>query len=106
MTISIVTRATVYLDTNALIYLTAGSVEFKARIETFLRRAVDAQARLATSEWAITEVLVVFVTGDAGIPIKTPHGADLTRVNYVLSALKAQPPVLVPQRLIDFPKFD
>lgn len=57
--VSIATGATVYLDTNALIYITEGSVAFKASIEAFLQSAVAANARLVTSELAMTEVLVI-----------------------------------------------
>ena len=51
--------ATVYLDTNALIYIIEGSLKFKATIEAFLRHAVAPNARLVTSELAITESLVL-----------------------------------------------
>jgi predicted nucleic acid-binding protein len=57
--VEIAAGVTVYLDTNALIYITEGSPGFKASIEAFLRKALTANARLVTSELAITEVLVV-----------------------------------------------
>ena len=56
--VMIETGATVYLDTNALIYMTEGSAAFKASIEGFVQSASSAQARFVTSELAITEVLV------------------------------------------------
>jgi predicted nucleic acid-binding protein len=51
--------ATVYLDTNALIYITEGRAPFRARIQAVLSEAVTARATLVTSELAITEVLVL-----------------------------------------------
>ena len=56
--VAIVAGATVYLDTNALIYITEGAVAFKASIEAVLREALAAKASLVTSELAFTEVLV------------------------------------------------
>lgn len=56
--VTIEAGATVYLDTNALIYITEGSAAFKASIEGFVRSAIAAHARFVTSELAITEVLV------------------------------------------------
>lgn len=50
--------ATIYLDTNALIYMAEGSAAFKRRLEKFFEQAVDAAARLVTSELALTEALV------------------------------------------------
>ena len=55
---SIASGDTVYLDTNALIYLTEGTEAFRSGLEPLLRTASSAQARLVTSELAITEVLV------------------------------------------------
>jgi predicted nucleic acid-binding protein len=52
------TGATVYFDTNALIYLMEGTAGFKAAIEAFLLGALASKARLVTSELTITEVLV------------------------------------------------
>jgi len=52
-------NALVYLDTNILIYITEGDSELKNRAEEFLQFAVQANARLVTSELAITEVLVL-----------------------------------------------
>lgn len=57
--VDLVEGATVYLDTNALIYITEGAPGFKAGIEHFLRAALAANAHLVTSELTITEVLVV-----------------------------------------------
>ncbi|MBZ0091608.1 MAG: type II toxin-antitoxin system VapC family toxin [Sulfuricellaceae bacterium] len=51
--------ATVYLDTNAIIYLTEGNPDFKARIEGLFVEIEQAGARLVTSELTYTEVLVV-----------------------------------------------
>lgn len=51
-------EATVYLDTNALIYLTEGSAAFKTSLQEILQAALAAKARLVTCELAITEVLV------------------------------------------------
>ncbi len=56
--VDIARGATIYLDTNALIYITEGAPRFKATIAQFLCEALDAKARLVTSELAITEVLV------------------------------------------------
>ncbi|MHB9117367.1 MAG: type II toxin-antitoxin system VapC family toxin [Burkholderiales bacterium] len=57
--------ATVYLDTNAIIYLTEGNPDFKARIEGLFVEIEQAGARLVTSELTYTEVLVVpFRTGN------------------------------------------
>lgn len=58
-------RATVYLDTNAIIYLTEGNPNFKASIEGLFVEIEKAGARLITSELTYTEVLVLpFRTGD------------------------------------------
>ena len=51
--------ATVYLDTNAIIYLTEGNPDFKASIEGLFVEIERAGARLVTSELTFTEVLVV-----------------------------------------------
>ena len=56
--VDIARGATIYLDTNALIYMTEGSAAFKRRLEIFFEQAVDAAARLVTSELALTEALV------------------------------------------------
>lgn len=50
--------ATVYLDTNPLIYLTEGSPAFKERISGLFAKLHEARARLITSELALTETLV------------------------------------------------
>jgi predicted nucleic acid-binding protein len=50
--------ATVYLDTNPLIYLTEGNPAFKASIEKLFAQFDKAQAQFVTSELAFTEVLV------------------------------------------------
>ena len=50
--------ATVYLDTNPLIYLTEGNPAFKASIEKLFVQFDKAQAQFVTSELALTEVLV------------------------------------------------
>lgn len=50
--------ATVYLDTNPLIYLTEGNPAFKASIEKLFVAFEAAQARFITSELALTETLV------------------------------------------------
>lgn len=50
--------ATVYLDTNPLIYLTEGNPAFKARLEKLFVALEAAQARFITSELALTETLV------------------------------------------------
>ena len=52
-------EATVYLDTNAIIYLTEGSPEFKASIAGLFVEIERAGARLVTSELSFTEVLVM-----------------------------------------------
>lgn len=52
-------RATVYLDTNAIIYLTEGNSDFKASIAGLFVEIEQAGARLVTSELAFTEVLVM-----------------------------------------------
>lgn len=51
--------ATVYLDTNAIIYLTEGNPDFKASIEGLFVEIERAGARLVTSELTFTEVLVL-----------------------------------------------
>ncbi|OIP13989.1 MAG: hypothetical protein AUK53_05790 [Betaproteobacteria bacterium CG2_30_59_46] len=51
--------ATVYLDTNAIIYLTEGNPAFKASIEGLFIEIERAGARLVTSELTFTEVLVL-----------------------------------------------
>ena len=56
--VDIARGATVYLDTNALIYLTEGTAAFKKSIEEFFKKAAAVDAQLITSELAITEVLV------------------------------------------------
>ncbi len=56
--VDIARGATIYLDTNALIYMTEGSAAFKRHLEKFFEQIVDATARLVTSELALTEVLV------------------------------------------------
>ena len=56
--VDIARGATIYLDTNVLIYMTEGSAAFKRRLEKFFEQAVDAAARLVTSELALTEALV------------------------------------------------
>jgi len=53
------TGATVYLDTNAIIYLTEGNPDFKASIEGLFVEIERADARLVTSELTFTEVLVM-----------------------------------------------
>lgn len=58
--------ATVYLDTNAIIYLTEGNPDFKASIAGLFAEIEKAGARLITSELTYTEVLVLpFRTNDA-----------------------------------------
>ena len=47
--VMIETGATVYLDTNALIYMTEGSAAFKASIEGFVQSASSAQAPPSSS---------------------------------------------------------
>jgi predicted nucleic acid-binding protein len=60
--------ATVYLDANAIIYLTEGNPNFKASIEGLFVEIEQAGARLITSELTYTEVLVLpFRTGDMGL---------------------------------------
>lgn len=60
--------ATVYLDTNAIIYLTEGNPNFKDSIEGLFVEIEQAGARLITSELTYTEVLVFpFRTGDMGL---------------------------------------
>lgn len=56
--VTIANSASVYLDANSLIYITEGTAAFKKSIGAFLRTALAANARLVTSELAITEVLV------------------------------------------------
>lgn len=51
--------ATVYLDTNAIIYLTEGNPDFKASIAGLFVEIEQAGARLVTSELTFTEVLVM-----------------------------------------------
>ena len=51
--------ATVYLDTNAIIYLTEGNPDFKASIAGLFVEIGQADARLVTSELTFTEVLVM-----------------------------------------------
>jgi predicted nucleic acid-binding protein len=53
------TGATVYLDTNAIIYLTEGNPAFKASMEGLFIEIERADARLVTSELTFTEVLVM-----------------------------------------------
>ena len=55
-----------YLDTNAIIYLTEGNPGFKASIEGLFLEIEQAGALLITSELTYTEVLVFpFRTGNA-----------------------------------------
>lgn len=62
--------ATVYLDTNAIIYLTEGNPNFKAAIEGLFVEIEQAGARLITSELTYTEALVLpFRTGDAELAL-------------------------------------
>lgn len=57
--------ATVYLDTNAIIYLTEGNPNFKSSIKGLFVEIEQAGARLITSELIYTEALVLpFRTGD------------------------------------------
>lgn len=56
--VDIARGAAIYLDTNALIYMTEGSEAFKRRLEGFFEQAVSAAAQLITSELALTEALV------------------------------------------------
>lgn len=51
--------ATVYLDTNPIIYLTEGNTAFKASITSLFAEFERAGARLITSELALTEALVL-----------------------------------------------
>lgn len=51
--------ATVYLDTNAIIYLTEGNPAFKASMEGLFAEIERVGALLITSELTYTEVLVV-----------------------------------------------
>lgn len=51
--------ATVYLDTNPIIYLTEGNTAFKASIASLFAEFERAEARLITSELALTEALVL-----------------------------------------------
>jgi predicted nucleic acid-binding protein len=50
--------ATVYLDTNPIIYLTEGNPAFKAQIASLFEALDAADARLVTSELTLAEVLV------------------------------------------------
>lgn len=50
--------ATVYLDTNVLIYMTEGAAAFKKSLEVFFKKAIAAEAQFVTSELAFMEVLV------------------------------------------------
>ncbi len=60
--------ATVYLDTNAIIYLTEGNPNFKASIEGLFVEIEQVGARLITSELTYTEALVLpFRAGDMGL---------------------------------------
>jgi predicted nucleic acid-binding protein len=58
MGLTVKAGATVYLDTNPLIYLTEGNPAFKASIEKLFTEFEKAQAQFVTSELALTEVLV------------------------------------------------
>lgn len=51
--------ATVYLDTNPIIYLTEGNAAFKVSITGLFTEFDRAGARLVTSELALTEALVL-----------------------------------------------
>lgn len=51
--------ATVYLDTNPIIYLTEGNAAFKASITSLFAEFERAGARLITSELTLTEALVL-----------------------------------------------
>ena len=55
--VSVPTGATVYFDTNALIYLTEGAGALKESLDSLVQTANSAQARFVTRELAITEVL-------------------------------------------------
>lgn len=77
--------ATVYLDTNVLIYITEGTDGFKARIEAFLREALAARAHLVTSELAIAEVLVV--------PIRKQNEIILAAYNELFESFVQAVPV-------------
>ncbi len=50
--------ATVYLDTNPIIYLVEGNPVFRQSMETLFKAIEAAGAHLITSELALTEVLV------------------------------------------------
>lgn len=56
--VDIARGATIYLDTNALIYMTEGSAAFKQSLEEFFKQAIAATAQFVTSELALTEALV------------------------------------------------
>ena len=60
--------STVYLDTNAIIYLTEGNPHFKDSIDALFVELEKSGARLITSELTYTEVLVSpFKTGDIAL---------------------------------------
>lgn len=56
--VDIARGATVYLDTNVLIYMTEGAAAFKKSLEVFFKKAIAAEAQFVTSELAFMEVLV------------------------------------------------
>ena len=56
--VDIARGATIYWDTNALIYMTEGSAAFKQSLEEFFKQAIAATAQFVTSELALTEALV------------------------------------------------
>ena len=71
--------ATVYLDTNAIIYLTEGNASFKASIEGLFVEIEQADARLITSELTYTEALVV--------PLRTGNTEMVTAYERLLDTL-------------------
>ena len=71
--------ATVYLDTNAIIYLTEGNASFKASIEGLFVEIEQADARLITSELTYTEALVV--------PLRTGNTELVTAYERLLDTL-------------------
>ena len=81
MGLTIERGATVYLDTNALIYLTEGDPALKASIAGFISEIDRADSRIVTSELAYTELLVIpFRTGN----VKLIEAYDLLLRTLVL----------------------
>ena len=83
--VDIARGAAVYLDTNALIYMTEGSAAFKKSFEVFFKKAIAAEARFVTSELTLTEMLVH--------PIREKNESLLVAYNDLFEHFVNAPPI-------------